>query len=102
MVRGKPVGKGDVMGHWIAIGRQPAWTDVETFTNDMKATTKWRVDPRTTITEVVVLADGRMLAECHAARQEDFDAWLQRTGWEVESVTQIKCLARTGEVWKVG
>ena len=42
-----------------------------------------------------------MLAECHANKQEDFDAWLQQKGWQVESVTPIKHLARTGEIWKV-
>ncbi len=43
----------------------------------------------------------RMLAECHANKQEDFDAWLRQKGWQVESVTPIKHLARTGEIWKV-
>ena len=90
------------MGHWIAIGRQPAWNDLEKFSNDLQAPTKWRIDPRTTITTVMVLADGRMLAECHANKQEDFDAWLKQTGWEVESVSQIRHLAKTGEIWKVG
>jgi hypothetical protein len=90
------------MGHWIAICKQPAWNDLEKFTGDLKAPTKWRVDPRTTITTVMVLADGRMLAECHAGKQADFDAWLKVQGWEVESVSQIRHLAKTGEIWKVG
>ena len=90
------------MGHWIAIGKLPAWNDLEKFTDDLKAPAKWRVDPRTTITTVMVLVDGRMLAECHANKREDFDAWLQQRGWQVESVTQIKHLAKTGEIWKVG
>ena len=38
------------------------------------------IDPRTTITEVVALADGRMLAECHANSQAEFDAWLSKNG----------------------
>jgi hypothetical protein len=90
------------MGHWIAIGRKPEWNDLEAFAGELKAPTKWRVDPRTTITTVMVLADGRMVAECHAAKREDFDAWLNQKGWEVESVSQIRHLAKTGEIWKVG
>jgi hypothetical protein len=43
-----------------------------------------------------------MLAECHANARADFDAWLQRNGWQVESVTPIKRVARTGEIWNVG
>jgi hypothetical protein len=90
------------MGRWIAIGRAPGWDDLAKFTDELKATAQWRIDPRTTITEVIVLGDGRMLAECHANSREDFDAWLQRKGWQVESVTPIKHVARTGEIWKVG
>ena len=89
------------MGRWIAIGKAPGWDDLAKFTVAMKTTAKWRVDPRTTITEVTALADGRMLAECHANKQEDFDAWLRENGWQVESVTPIKHVARTGEIWKV-
>jgi hypothetical protein len=89
------------MGRWIAIGKVSGWDDVATFTDELKATTQWRVDPRTTITSVIALADGRMLAECHANQQADFDAWLQQKGWQVESVTAISHVARTGEIWKV-
>ena len=64
------------MGRWIAIGKAPGWDDLAKFTAGLKETSKWRVDPRTTITEVIALADGRMLAECHAHNQADFDAWL--------------------------
>ena len=90
------------MGRWIAIGTAPGWDDLARFTDELKATAKWRVDPRTTITEVVALADGRLLAQCHANSREDFDAWLKQKRWQVESVTPIKHLARTGEIWKVG
>lgn len=90
------------MGRWIAIGTAPGWDDVATFTAEMKATKEWRADARTTVTTVFALADGRLLAECHAPAQADFDAWLKRKGWRVESVTPIRHLAKTGEIWKVG
>ena len=90
------------MGRWIAIGKVPGWDNLAKFTDELKATMKWRIDPRTTITSVTALADGRMLAECHANQQADFDAWLQQKGWQVESVTPISHVARTGEIWKVG
>ncbi len=88
------------MGRWIAIGTAPGWGDVARFASELKATKEWRVDPRTTVTTVFALADGRLLAECHAAKQEDFEAWLKKKGWQVESVTAIKHLAKTGEIWK--
>ncbi|MBT5051043.1 MAG: hypothetical protein HOM58_21260, partial [Rhodospirillaceae bacterium] len=54
-----------------------------TFTAEMKATNKWRLNPRTTVTSVIALEDGRLLAECHAANQSDFEPWLEEKGWEV-------------------
>ena len=89
------------MGRWIAIGRAPGWDELSRFTDEMKATSAWRIDARTTITEVVALDDGRLMAECHASHREDFDAWLQQKGWQVESVTPIRHVARSGEIWKV-
>lgn len=89
------------MGRWIAVGKAPGWDDLAKFTTEMKDTPLWRPDPRTTITSVTALADGRMLAECHANTQAEFDAWLKQKGWQVESVTPIKHVARTGEIWKV-
>lgn len=89
------------MGRWIAIGTAPGWDDTVKLTAEMKATPMWRLNPRTTITSVIALADGRLLAECHAVNKADFDAWLEQKGWNVESVTPIKAVARTGEIWKV-
>lgn len=89
------------MGRWIAIGKVPGWDDLGKFTDELKATAKWRIDPRTTITSVTALADGRLIAECHANSQADFDAWLKQKGFQVESVTPITHLAKTGEIWKV-
>ena len=90
------------MGRWIVIGKAPGWDDLDTFTANLKETDKWRLNPRTTVTAVIALADGRQLAECHADNQSDFEPWLQETGWEVESITPIKHMARTGEIWKLG
>ena len=90
------------MGRWIAIGRVAGWDDLATFSAALKATGSWRVDSRTTITEVVALGDGRMIAECHAGAQAEFEDWLEKTGWQVESITPIRHVARTGEIWQIG
>lgn len=89
------------MGRWIAIGRAQGWDDLAKFGDNLKATEKWRIDPRTTITEVVALADGRLIAECHAGAVADFEAWLDKNGWQVDSITPIRHIARTGEIWKI-
>jgi hypothetical protein len=89
------------MQRWIAIGTAPGWGDIDTFGNALHDTSQWRPDANTTITTVMALADGRLLAECHAIKQDDFASWLQQKGWQVESITPITHLARTGSIWKV-
>jgi hypothetical protein len=89
------------MARWIAIGKVPGWDDPKRFSEELKDTQKWRLDPKTTITTVYALADGRMIAECHAGTQGEFDEWLKKSGWQVESIAQIKLVAKTGDIWKV-
>jgi hypothetical protein len=89
------------MPRWIAIGTAPGWDKLDKFTAELKSTAEWRVDPRTTITSVTALANGKMLAECHAGNQADFEAWLQKKGWTVESITQMTAVAKAGDIYKV-
>jgi hypothetical protein len=88
------------MGRWIAIGRAPGWDDLETFTGEMEGSANWRTPARATITEVLALDDGRLIAECHAGDRAAFEAWLSEKGWQVESITPIRHIARTGDIWK--
>ena len=88
------------MGRWIAVGKAPGWDNPERFSSELKSTDKWRVDARTSITTVFALEDGRMIAECHTPDKAEFEAWLKKSGWTVESLTQIKTIAKTGDIWK--
>ena len=89
------------MGRWIAIGKAPGWDDLKRFTAELKATNQWRVDPKTTVTSVYALGDGRLVAECHAPSPAEFEEWLRKKGWSVESVTPIRFVAKAGEIWNV-
>jgi hypothetical protein len=89
------------MGRWIAVGTAPGWDDAAKLTQEMKATPNWRPEPRTTITTVMVLGDGKLLAECHADKQADFEAWLEKKGWKVDSITPLKLVAQTGDIWTI-
>ncbi len=89
------------MGRWIAVGKAPGWDNMEQFSKELKQTNQWRVDTKATITSVYALGDGRLIAECHAPEKAQFDEWLKKKGWTVESVTPIKLVAKTGDIWKV-
>lgn len=89
------------MPRWIAIGKAPGWSDIKKFGEAMHATHNWRPDARTTVTTVIALSDGRLLAECHGVKQEDFEAWLKQKGWQVESIVPIKHIAKVGSIWDV-
>jgi flavodoxin len=89
------------MGRWIAIGTAPGWDNFKKFGDELHETDKWRPDARTTVTTVFALGDGRLMAECHAIKQESFEDWLKQKGWTVESITPIKHLPKTGSIWQV-
>jgi len=89
------------MGRWIAVGKAAGWDKFERFSAELKATNQWRIDPKSTITSVYHLADGRMIAECHGPERAVFDEWLKKRGWSVESVTPIKLVAKAGDIWNV-
>ena len=89
------------MGRWIAVGKASGWDDLQRFTTEMKDTSQWRIDPKSTVTSVYALDDGRMIAEYHGPALAEFEAWLKKKGWNVESLTPIKHIAKSGEIWKV-
>jgi flavodoxin len=89
------------MGRWIAIGKAPGWDDLKRFSQEMKDTSQWRIDPKSTVTSVYALGDGRMVAEYHGPATAEFEDWLKKKGWSVESLTPIKHIAKAGEIWKV-
>jgi hypothetical protein len=89
------------MPRWIAIGKAPGWDDLKRFGEELKETPQWRIDPKTTITTVFALADGKMIVECHGVSQSDFDEWFKKKGFAVESMTPIRHVAKTGDIWKV-
>lgn len=86
---------------WIAIGKASGWDDLAKFTQEMKATQQWRIDPKCTVTSVYAMGDGRMIAEYHGPTVAEFEEWLKKKGWSVESITPLRHIAKAGEIWKV-
>lgn len=88
------------MPRWMAIGKADGWDDIAKFGEEMHDTHSWRPDARTTVTTVMSLGDGRLVAECSGVKQEDFEAWLKQKGWEVESIAEINHMAKVGSIWE--
>jgi hypothetical protein len=86
---------------WIAIGKASGWDDLAKFTQEMKGTHQWRIDPKCTVTSVYALNDGRMIAEYHGPTVTEFEEWLKKKGWNVESITPLRHIAKAGDIWKV-
>lgn len=86
---------------WIAIGKASGWDDLAKFTQEMKGTHQWRIDPKCTVTSVYAMNDGRMIAEYHGPTVAEFEEWLKKKGWSVESITPLSHIAKAGDIWKV-
>ena len=89
------------MPRWMAVGTAPGWSDSKKFGEELHATHHWRPDARTSITTVYALDDGRLVAECAGVNKADFEAWLKQKNWKVESVREIKLVAKTGSIWEI-
>ena len=88
------------MPRWIAEGTIDEWNNIRRFREELSDSSNWRPNPRTTVTTVLSLANGSFLAECHAARQEDFETWLENKGWEGKSITPVRYAAKAGSIWE--
>ena len=89
------------MPRWMAVGTAQGWNDSKKFGEELHATHHWRPDARTSITTVYALDDGRLVAECSGVNQADFEAWLKQKNWNVESISEIKLVAKTGSIWEI-
>ena len=90
------------MPHWIAIGTQPHWQDAPAFRASLADSSRWRPTARTAVTAVMLLDDGRFLAEAHGPSLDEFQAWLKASGCEIESCRQALRVARAGNIWELG
>jgi len=88
------------MPRYIAFLTMPQLSK-EQFTNAVNAVSKWRPDPRTTILKVYRAKSGKMVAECEAPTQQEFEAWLTKNGWNWESIEQVELIAQMGNVWQM-
>lgn len=87
------------MPHWIAIGTNDAWRDPQVMRAALADSARWRPTARSSISSVMLLEDGRFVAECHGPTLAEFEHWLSDNGWQVESCRRAERIARTGSVW---
>lgn len=89
------------MARFMAFHTMPGMTRGQ-FTEALKSVRQWRPNPRTTVIKVYCnLEAGRMVSECEAPTQEEFEAWLKERGWSWDVIHRVDLIAQTGNVWEV-
>ena len=89
------------MPRFIAFHTLPGITE-EHFNEALGDASKWRPNPRTTILKVYCnLAEGKLVSECEAVEQAQFEEWIANTGWPVDSIHQVDLVQQVGNIWKL-
>lgn len=74
----------------------------EQFNEALGTVPKWRPNPRTTILKVYCnLGEGKLVSECEAVEQAQFEEWIAQTGWPVDSIYQVDLVQQVGNIWKL-
>ena len=89
------------MARFIAVHNTPGITEEE-FREKLTAVRRWRPDRRTTILKVYGdLEHDRLVSECEALEQSQFEDWIKEVGWPIESIHQVGLIAQVGNIWKM-
>ena len=89
------------MARFVAIHNVPGMTE-ERFQETLGDAKLWRPDRRTTILKVYCnLAEGKLVSECEAAEQSQFEEWMQQVGWPCEAVFRVDLVHQVGQIWKM-
>ncbi len=89
------------MARFMAIHTISGLTE-ERFRAALDQVNKWRPDRRTTILKVYCnLSEGRMVSECEAPEQSQFEEWLKSVDWPYDSIHRVDLVHQVGNIWKL-
>ena len=89
------------MARYMAIGDAPGITE-EGFRGALGEIRKWRFDRRGWIIKAYCNVDqGKIVAECEASDQQQFESWLAKTGWKINGVYRVNYIHEAAAIWPV-
>ena len=89
------------MTRFMAVHDVPGITQ-EKFQEALGEIGNWRPDRRTTIVKVYCnLEEGKLVSECEAAEQSNFEDWINKVGWPYEAIYKIDLIHQVGHIWSV-
>ena len=89
------------MARFVAIHSVPGLTE-EKFQEALGEVKKWRPDRRTTILKVYCdLDQGKLVSECEAVEQAQFEHWINDVGWPYDAIYKIDLVHQVGHIWKL-
>jgi hypothetical protein len=87
------------MPRFIAVAEKPGLSEAE-FRNAVDRTGKWRFAKRGWIVKAYCALDkGKLVVECEAPQQSDFEDWLEKNGWLTEDIHRVSYIHEGGLVW---
>lgn len=89
------------MARFVAISDVPGITE-ERFKETLGEVRNWRFDRRAWIVKAYCNLDrGKIIAECEAQEQGQFEDWLKRTGWTVSGIYRVDLIHEAAAIWTV-
>ena len=89
------------MARFMAIHTVRGLTE-ESFHEALGEVNKWRPDQRTTILKVYCnLHYGKLVSECEAEEQVQFEDWMKQVGWPCDAIYRVDLVHQVGQIWKV-
>ncbi len=89
------------MARYLAIGEKRG-IENEEFKGAFDQFKKWRIDRQSWVIKAYLDSEsGKMVIECETPERERFEAWLKKTGWEMDSIFRVNLIHEAGTIWPV-
>ena len=89
------------MSRFIAIAEKPGLTE-DQFREALNRTRKWRFARRGWVLKAYCSLDpGKLMIECEAPEQKDFEEWLDNNGWQASDICRVNLIHEAGHFWPI-
>ena len=89
------------MARYIAVGEMPELEETK-FREAFNEFKKWRIDRQSWVIKAYWGKDhGKLVIECETPERSRFEAWLAKTGWQMNGIYQVDLIHEGGTIWTV-